>query len=59
MTKKDYIAIGNALKPYVNNPNIDRGVIDDVINDLCEVLSEDNPQFDKARFINFVYKKEA
>jgi hypothetical protein len=59
MTKKDYQLIAEALTnsrcPKVGPK--DRGaaeintVVDDVVRQLAEALSKDNPRFDRQRFL--------
>ncbi len=46
MTKKDYIKLAELIKEY--NLQIDRP---GYVLTLCNILQEDNPRFDRERFI--------
>lgn len=53
MTRKDYIAIANAIR-LAGTANTSRGHnsgVYDVARILCETLANDNPRFDRARFL--------
>jgi hypothetical protein len=53
MTKKDYIAIANALNPHV------QGTISDtqeILAALCAAFSRDNSRFDYQRFLEAATK---
>ena len=56
MTRKDYIAIAAALSNVRNSyaPNWDPNLFracDDHAKQLAHVLAQDNPRFDRARFL--------
>lgn len=54
MTKKHFIKIAAAFKPYVDQTpeiGIERGILRGLANELCDVFRETNPNFDKARFL--------
>ena len=60
MTKKDYIKLAELIKDnreYLNDWT-KNGIgtpfvpFDRLVNGLCAVLAEDNPRFDKARFLS-------
>ena len=54
MTKKDYIKLAGLIK---DSTLIDTNGVrfistaGDFIDDLCDILEEDNPKFDRERFI--------
>lgn len=55
MTRKDYIKLADLLKE--NREAWDRSptaveAIDDIERGLCVILAEDNPNFDRQRFID-------
>jgi len=54
MTKKDYIKLAKAIKD--NTLTDTNGVsfissTDGFIGELCDILQEDNPRFDRERFL--------
>jgi hypothetical protein len=49
MTRKDYIAIANAI---IMNPDIYDNEY--FMSDLCNVFSNDNKKFDKNTFENYI-----
>jgi hypothetical protein len=57
MTKKDYIAIGQALKEarrmsaQTQDANY---AIGNCIDTLSRVFEADNPKFDKSKFVKFI-----
>ena len=57
MTKKDYIAIANAIKNTIQN-NWDEGSLPferKLIIQLCILFKKDNPSFDEDKFISYIY----
>jgi hypothetical protein len=51
MTRKDYELIANVIKQF---PRLDYGVasvLEELAEDLSVALSNENPRFDRARFI--------
>lgn len=62
MTKKDYIKIadvlGNKLKQVSSWNNIEaRSLSIAYIEDFMSMLNNDNPRFDKNKFIEYINKK--
>ncbi len=58
MTKKDYIKIAKSIKDNTGDDYYDEGHMvykDGIIQDLCAVFLEDNPNFDKDKFIKACY----
>ena len=56
MSKKDYKAIAKVIKRY--NPNemgYAHSLINEMIHDLCDYFQQDNPRFDKDKFIVACY----
>ena len=56
MTKKDYIRIGNVLAWNYDSAvsmGVQKGVAR-VIRSMIQALQEDNPRFDKDKFITFI-----
>ena len=49
MTKKDYIKLANLIKEKATGN--DYIFIDDLLDGLCTILEDDNPRFDRERFI--------
>jgi len=57
MTRKDYVIIAETIAnlreqqkdsgPFTNNPSLK-----DVAEELAHALGEDNPRFDRARFLD-------
>lgn len=70
MTKKDYITIANALKPFYNDKdNVNCGNCgehDDQYHDLTiniitaisKAMSKDNPKFNPIRFLDMIRGKD-
>lgn len=60
MTKKDYITIANALKPYYKeiSPEDAYGVssqlILNIINSITKEIKKDNPTFDPIKFLDYL-----
>lgn len=55
MTRKDYIKLADLLKENRqawNQFSIALEAIDDIERGLCVILAEDNPNFDRQRFID-------
>lgn len=48
MTRKDYIAVSEILKGFVNE--ISQTNYEDLVNEFAEFFSADNENFDFARF---------
>lgn len=57
MTKKYFIAIGNAIKTQNQNPRKSRFVIDQ-IETLADFLQATNPKFKREKWISFVNSKK-
>jgi hypothetical protein len=54
MTKKDYIKIAAILKSKRMRRTLssdERQLLDLLIRDFADMLSEDNPRFDRERFL--------
>ena len=58
MTRKDYTAIAEVLNEArkLEGSAPDYGVVDTIVTGLCHVFQEDNPSFDRTRFIAAVKK---
>lgn len=54
MTKKDYIAIADALNKNLDDNLEPELYLEWFIRDLCDYFKEDNPNFDKDKFISYV-----
>ena len=53
MTKKDYIKIAKAISESTSNSKDDEFVSKPyLVDELCTIFKEDNPNFDRARFVN-------
>lgn len=58
MTKKDYKAIAEVFRQKVSSSSDDYytnqsvGMLQDVAEGLCIVFKQDNPSFDKQRFLD-------
>ena len=50
MTRKDYVLIAQVIKDQ-HKPHNDTDTLWRVVDALADVLEEDNPNFDKSRFI--------
>jgi len=48
MSRKDYEAIAEIIKTY--NLQLPEITLESIVNDFCEMLTEDNPRFDANRF---------
>ena len=59
MSKKDYIAIAEVLNRRMYRAGVSLDVLRPLISDLCEVFRQDNPNFNRAKFEQAVYKHEA
>jgi hypothetical protein len=55
MTKKDYITIANALKPFYSpESGVDLDTLVAIIIAISKTLSKDNPKFNPVRFLNMI-----
>ena len=57
MTRKDYIAIGQAIRAaFLTSPRSEPvvSVVSKVTLGIADVFEKDNPRFDRARFLRFV-----
>lgn len=57
MSRKDYILIANALLYAYNEEcktNDEHGFFVSVVNTMADFLSEDNPKFNKQKFIDYI-----
>ena len=60
MTKKDYIAFAKMFKTMlkdVDDMSMDKETVAVAIDRTCEIFENDNSNFDKQRFIEFVNKE--
>jgi hypothetical protein len=48
MTRKDYIATADIIKTY--NLHLPETLLENLVDDFCEMFKEDNPRFDANRF---------
>jgi hypothetical protein len=48
MTRKDYVATAEIIKSY--NLQLPEILLENLVDDFCEMFKEDNPRFDKNRF---------
>jgi hypothetical protein len=48
MTRKDYVATAEILHAY--NLQLPEIVLENLVNDFCEMFEKDNPRFDANRF---------
>ncbi|MBA7546035.1 hypothetical protein ES705_38418 [subsurface metagenome] len=52
MTNKDYIKLAALINKRLNHPiTIPVNAVDEFIDELCGILQDDNPRFDKEQFI--------
>lgn len=56
MTNKDYIVLADLLYKH-KGANRSLLQIRDFVEDLCQYLKEDNPKFDKSKFLKSVYRE--
>jgi len=56
MTKKDYIKIAGVVKNYLDQstPTRDEWRGASLINAFCEMLKNDNSNFNSGKFINYI-----
>lgn len=54
MTRKDYQAIAEVISTLADKYQFDDGryIVSEVASDLAEVLQNDNPRFDRQRFLD-------
>ena len=50
MTRKDYVMLANVIKAQ-RKPHNDTETINEIALSLADVLEEDNPNFDRVRFL--------
>lgn len=56
MTKKDYVAIAEILSDY--HPfDMENTAVGDLFDALCKYFKQDNPRFDKEKFMEAVCGK--
>jgi hypothetical protein len=48
MTRKDYVATAEILHAY--NLQLPEILLENLVNDFCEMFEKDNPRFDANRF---------
>ena len=48
MTRKDYIATADIIHTY--NLQLPEILLENLVNDFCEMFLADNPRFDAGRF---------
>jgi len=54
MTKKDYIKLAELVSThtiYDDDRELDILYKDTIVDSLCDILEDDNPRFDRERFI--------
>jgi hypothetical protein len=54
MTRHDYIMLAAVLRDRITADPSALGVVTVIAHDLCALLHEDNPNFDKPRFLRGV-----
>jgi hypothetical protein len=54
MTRKDYQAIAVIISSLADKYQFDDGrhVVSEVASDLADMMAEDNPRFDRQRFLD-------
>ena len=57
MTRKDYVEVAEIISGY-RGAMIDEFWFEDLVNDFSELFEKDNPNFDRSKFKNAVYKEE-
>lgn len=57
MTRKDYVAVADILNLFRNA--IDRGIMDDLVDEFSEMFAEDNKNFNSKKFYEAVFAEEA
>ena len=50
MTRKDYVMLANVIKAQ-RKPHNDTETINEIALNLADVLEDDNPNFDRVRFL--------
>lgn len=58
LTRKDYKALSHLINVDTDDGSIDVIVKSMFLFDLCVLLKEDNPNFDKQKFMDACYQKE-
>lgn len=53
MTRRDYTAMAAVFRDY--HGTIPLGLFKDLLNDLILVFEEDNPNFDRGRFVAAIF----
>lgn len=53
MTKKDYITIANALKPFYKYDDYEVEILE-IIQALSKALKADNPAFNPVKFLDYL-----
>ena len=51
MTRKDYVKIAKAISNVPNSDDNERIWNNAVVDELCTIFKEDNPNFDRTRFL--------
>ena len=55
MTRKDYRAVAESIRPQVESGLFQTAevkfAVGTIVENLCEAFSNDNPRFDRVRFI--------
>lgn len=56
MTRKDYVATATILNRYWTNYEIPEDEMKWLVVDFCEMFASDNPNFNREKFKEAVYK---
>lgn len=53
MSRKDYVAIAAAIKKFTDiyDDEVSKEVVTGVSHNIANVFSDDNPRFDRSRFL--------
>jgi len=51
MRRNDFRAIAETLRVYYTNGSVDKVVLRDMVDNMCNIFRQSNPAFDKGKFV--------
>ena len=51
MRRNDFRAIAETLRVYYTNGSVDKVVLRDMVDNMCNIFRQSNPAFDRSKFL--------